>query len=85
MQVSSVSLGEGHRLRVSEKKALRGASGRKRGEVMETGENCILRSFVNCAVHQILLSRTNQGDGTAKTRRLHEGDEICKQNFNMET
>jgi hypothetical protein len=51
----SVTLREEHRLRVFENRVLRrilGPKGRKWGE---TGEDCIMRGFITCTLHQILL------------------------------
>jgi hypothetical protein len=31
-------------------------------EVVVTGEDCIMRSFIICTLHHILLGRSNQGD-----------------------
>jgi hypothetical protein len=39
-------LGEEHRLRVFENRVLRRIFGRKRDDVREVGENCIMRSFL---------------------------------------
>jgi hypothetical protein len=47
---------EEHRLRVFEKKLLRGIFRPRREDVQEVGENCIMRSFITCAFDQILLS-----------------------------
>jgi hypothetical protein len=47
----SVTLREEYRLRVSENRVLRGIFGAKREEV--AGENCIMRDFINCTLHQI--------------------------------
>jgi hypothetical protein len=51
----SFTLGEKHGLRTFEKKVLRknlDVRGRKR---QEAGEDCIMKSFVTCNLHQILL------------------------------
>jgi hypothetical protein len=49
-------LREEHRLRV-----LRRIFGPKGKENEGTGENCIMRSFLNCRLHQMLLERSKQG------------------------
>jgi hypothetical protein len=51
----SLTLRKGHRLRVSENSALREIF-RKRGRKWrETREECIMRSFITCTLHQLLL------------------------------
>jgi hypothetical protein len=35
--------------------------GPKREEVVEAGGDYIMRSFITCTLHQILLGRSNQG------------------------
>jgi hypothetical protein len=57
----SVTRREEFRLRVSENRVLSRIFRRKREEVQETGEDCILRSFITCTIHQILLEWLNQG------------------------
>jgi hypothetical protein len=42
-------------------RVLRRYFGLRGEEQQETGENCIMRSFVNCADHRILLGRPNGG------------------------
>jgi hypothetical protein len=47
---------EEHRQRVFKNRVLGKIPGPKRGEVMvDWGKNCIVRSFMICAAHQILL------------------------------
>jgi hypothetical protein len=53
----SLELREEHRLRVFENRMLRRIFGPRR----ETGEHCIMRSFIICTLHQILLGSLNQG------------------------
>jgi hypothetical protein len=48
----SLALREEHRLRMFENKVLRRIFGRQR-DVLESGENCITRSFVICTLHKI--------------------------------
>jgi hypothetical protein len=48
----SLTPGDEHRLKVSENKVLRGIFGPK---WQEAGEDCIMRSFITCTLHQILL------------------------------
>jgi hypothetical protein len=48
----SVTVRKEYRLRVLEKKVLRGKFGPKREEV--AGEHCIMRSFITCTLHRIL-------------------------------
>jgi hypothetical protein len=50
-----VTLRKKHRLRVFGDKALRRIFGPKREEVGETGEDCKMRSFITCTLHQVLL------------------------------
>jgi hypothetical protein len=50
----SLTLREEHRLRVYEKRVLRGVLGPKREE-MEVGEDCIMRTLITCTLHLILL------------------------------
>jgi hypothetical protein len=40
-------------------KVLRRIFGPKRKEAVETGEDCIMRSFITCALHLIFLGKTN--------------------------
>jgi hypothetical protein len=49
----SLTLGEEHRLRVFENRALRKIFGSKRK--MDHGENCIMMNFTACILHRILL------------------------------
>jgi hypothetical protein len=44
------------RLRVFENRVLRRIFGR------EAGEDCIMRSFITCRLHQILLGLSSQGE-----------------------
>jgi hypothetical protein len=46
---------EEHRLRVFENGVLRRVFGLKREEVAGGWRNCIMRSFITCMLHQILL------------------------------
>jgi hypothetical protein len=48
----SLTLREGHRLRVFENRVLRGTFGPKRDEVTGDWRNCIRRSFITCTPHQ---------------------------------
>jgi hypothetical protein len=36
-------------------------------------ENCIMKSFIICSIHQILLGRSNESE-IGGTRSVHEGD-----------
>jgi hypothetical protein len=47
----SLTLSEGYRWKVFENRVLRRIFGPKREEV--AGEECIMRSFINCTLHQI--------------------------------
>jgi len=49
----AVALREGRRLRVFEEKVLRKTLGRRR--LQENGENCVVRSFMVCNPHKIVL------------------------------
>jgi hypothetical protein len=51
-----------HWLRVFENRVLRRIFRPKRKEVAEDGEDCIMRSFVTCTLHQILLGWSNEGE-----------------------
>jgi hypothetical protein len=56
MRVNLVSHTTGkHGLRVSENRVLRRIFGPEMEKWQEDGEDCIMRSFVTCALHQILL------------------------------
>jgi hypothetical protein len=50
----SLTLREGHRLGVFENRVMR-ICGPKREEVAEDGQDYIMRSFITCTLHQILL------------------------------
>jgi hypothetical protein len=43
-----------HRLRVFRNRVLKKEFGRRKGQE-EAGEDCIMRSFIPCTLHQILL------------------------------
>jgi hypothetical protein len=43
---------EKHIDRVFENRVLRRICGPKRNEIMEVGENCIMRTFITCILHQ---------------------------------
>jgi hypothetical protein len=49
----SLTLREEHSLRVFENRVLRKVFGPKRDEVTGGGENCVMRSFKTCSVHQV--------------------------------
>jgi hypothetical protein len=51
----SLILREEHRFRVPENKVLRRIFGLKWRKLQEAGEDYIMRSFVTCTVHQMLL------------------------------
>jgi hypothetical protein len=51
----SLTLMEKHRLGVFENKVLRRIFGSKRDEVTVEWRNCIMKSFVICTLHQVLL------------------------------
>jgi len=53
----SQTLREEHRLRVFENRVLRRVFGPKR----EAEEDYVMRIFVTCMLHQILLRQSNQG------------------------
>jgi hypothetical protein len=44
---------------VFENRVLRGISGPKRKKWQDVGEVCIMKGFVTCSLHQILLGRSN--------------------------
>jgi hypothetical protein len=50
-----VHIGGERRLRVFENRVLRKTFGPKRGEVIGSGENYIMRSLMICTPHQVLL------------------------------
>jgi hypothetical protein len=50
-----LTLWKDHRLRVSENRELRRIFGLKRRKWREVREDCIMRSFITCTPHQILL------------------------------
>jgi hypothetical protein len=54
-QTLSLTVSQEHRFRTFESKELRRIFGPKREKKQEGGENGIMRSFVNCTLHQILL------------------------------
>jgi hypothetical protein len=54
-----VTLREEHRLRVSENRVLRRIFGRRGRKWREAGEDFIMRSFITCTLHQILLGSSN--------------------------
>jgi hypothetical protein len=62
-----VILRDKHRMRVFETGALRRTFGRKSNEV--SGENCIMRSIVDCCLYQI-LEGSNQ-DEMDRARSMH--------------
>jgi len=45
----------------------------RRRKWRETGEDCIMRSFIICTLHQILFGRSNQG-GLVEGHEAHIGD-----------
>jgi hypothetical protein len=49
----SLILKEEYRLRVFQKRVLRRIFALKRDELAEVGENCIMRSFITCNLHQV--------------------------------
>jgi hypothetical protein len=57
----SLTLREEHRLRVFVNRALRGIFGPKR-KWQEAGEDCIMGSFITCALRHILLGSSSQGE-----------------------
>jgi len=50
----SLTLREKHRLRVFESKVLRRIFQSKMEVVVGSGEDCIMRSFITCRLHQLL-------------------------------
>jgi hypothetical protein len=50
-------LREEHRLKVFENRVLRRIFGPKRDEMMKGGENCIMRSFMICALRYVKLEK----------------------------
>jgi hypothetical protein len=59
---------------VSENGVLRGTYGPERDEVTGGG-NCIMRGFINCTLHQILLGRSDQGNEMGGACSMHGRDE----------
>jgi hypothetical protein len=59
---------------------LRGIFGPKRDEVTGGG-NCIMRGFINCTLHQILLGRSNQGNEMGGACSMHGRVEKFRQRF----
>jgi hypothetical protein len=51
-ETRSLTLREGHRLRMYEKRVFKRIFGPKRDEVT-IGENCIMRSFITCTLRQV--------------------------------
>jgi hypothetical protein len=51
----SLTLREEYRLRVSEKRVLMRIIEPRGRKWWEAGEDCIMRSFITCTLHQILL------------------------------
>jgi hypothetical protein len=51
----SLTLREEHRLRVCDNRVLRTIFEPKGRKWWETGEECIMRSFITCTLHRILL------------------------------
>jgi hypothetical protein len=54
-EIWSLTLREEHRLRVFENKVLRRIFRLKTDEKQENGENFIIRSCINCTLHQIVV------------------------------
>jgi hypothetical protein len=52
-EIWSLTLREGHRMRVFENRVLRRIFGPKRYEVVEVGEGCRMRSFVTSTLRQV--------------------------------
>jgi len=57
----SITLREEHRLGVFGNRALKGIFRPKKRKWQEAGEDCIMRSFITCTLHQILLRCSSQG------------------------
>jgi hypothetical protein len=53
----SLALKEAHRLKVFQNLLLRRIFGPKNGSDGSSGENCILRSFIICTLHKIMLGK----------------------------
>jgi hypothetical protein len=47
----------------------------------EAEEDCILRSFITCTLHRILLGWSNNTDEMGRARSTNGRDEKCIQNF----
>jgi hypothetical protein len=75
----SLTLKDGHRLRVSENMLLSRILGPKTEEV--AGDWRRLRRFITCKLHPILLVRSNQGDEMDRASSTHGRNEKCVQNF----
>jgi hypothetical protein len=59
VKLKSLKLREEHRLRVFENRMLRRVFGPKR-KWQEAIEDCIMRSFITCMLHQVLQGLSNQ-------------------------
>jgi hypothetical protein len=55
----SLTLSEEHRLRVFENRVLGKIFGLKRGKLKKAEEDHIMRSFIICTLHKILLGWSN--------------------------
>jgi hypothetical protein len=76
-------LREEHGLRVCEKRVLRKICGPKRKDKQATGENCIMKSFMICTPHQMLLGFSNGLDWQCMWHVW--GEKKCIQDFDRET
>jgi hypothetical protein len=69
------------RFRVSENGVLRTVFGRKREEVMQAGEDYIMRNFITCTLHQILLGCQVKEDEVGGSCSKRGKNEKCIHNF----
>jgi hypothetical protein len=56
---------------------LRRIFGPKRGKWREAGEDCLMRSFITCKLHQILLGYKINEDKVGEPYNTHGRGEIC--------
>jgi hypothetical protein len=57
----------------------------KRDEVVQTGENCTMRSFIIFALHQIFLGNKIKEENMSVGCSTHGGNKNVIQNFDYKT
>jgi hypothetical protein len=80
-ETCSLTLREEHRLRVLENRMPRRIFGPKRDEVMDSGENCTVGSFIVFTHHQIFLDRPIKENEVGGACVTHGQGEKCIQGF----